>query len=315
MPLSSETYRRLASDFAFQQDALEKVVRLGEIALEIGRHRVLAGVLTLKGGTALNLAGTSPPRLSVDLDFDYIGQVEREEMLQERPLVLEAIDHVASALGYQVVTKTEAAGTGIRLRYRNSLGTPDEIKLDISWTSRVQVAPPSRQDLWQPEGVETPTLLVSSESDLVGGKFRALIARVAARDVFDVARLAHGREDWPPPHLKAAFVFLTGTLSLPLTRYDASRLDRLQPREVQSTLLPMLRNGSELDIDVMKARALAALRPMLELNDNEREFVVRLHEGQLAPELLFSEDDSAQLRRHPHLLWKIANVRKHLGLP
>ena len=44
--------------------------------------------LVLKGGTAINLfCGNHSARLSVDLDFNYIGSSNRDAMQQERELV------------------------------------------------------------------------------------------------------------------------------------------------------------------------------------------------------------------------------------
>ena len=51
------------------------------MAADVARHPFLGSVHALKGGTALNLCFEAPRRLSVDLDFDYIGHVEREKML------------------------------------------------------------------------------------------------------------------------------------------------------------------------------------------------------------------------------------------
>jgi len=53
--LSLEFLERSASETGFRVSALEKVVRLGEMAADIGRHPFLGSVLNLKGGTALNL--------------------------------------------------------------------------------------------------------------------------------------------------------------------------------------------------------------------------------------------------------------------
>ncbi|MBV6502377.1 MAG: hypothetical protein AKCLJLPJ_00421 [Fimbriimonadales bacterium] len=312
VPLSSETYRRLASDLGYQQDALEKVLRLGEISREIGAHELLADVLVLKGGTALNLKHEEPPRLSVDLDFDYIGAVDREGMLKQRPQVLDAIALIARTLNYQVSGPGENhAGSSFQLRYQNSLGTQDELKVDLTWTNRVQVALPERRVLWQPESVERPTVLVASEEDLVGGKFRAMLDRVAARDVFDAAEIARSYEDWPPESHRSAIVFLTGTLPLRLTKYDESRIDLLSDEEAEQNLRAMIRAGSALDIPSMKKDAKAALAVLFRLTDTQREFIERLHGGALAPELLFGQEDAERLRRHPHLLWKVANVRRH----
>ena len=48
--------------------------------------------LVLKGGTALNLFLFDLPRLSVDIDVNYIGSADRDVMLEERPTVDRAED-------------------------------------------------------------------------------------------------------------------------------------------------------------------------------------------------------------------------------
>jgi len=50
--------------------------------------------LVLKGGTALNLFFFEVPRLSVDIDLNYVGKTERQEMLLERPEVERALESV-----------------------------------------------------------------------------------------------------------------------------------------------------------------------------------------------------------------------------
>lgn len=85
MSVSLEYLQRCSAETGYAVGPLEKVIRLGEMAGEIGRHPLLGRVLALKGGTALNLCHGAPRRLSVDLDFNYIGHLEREKMLEERP--------------------------------------------------------------------------------------------------------------------------------------------------------------------------------------------------------------------------------------
>jgi len=71
----------------FDAVSLEKALRLKEILQELARHPFLQDKLVLKGGTAINLFLFNLPRLSVDIDLNYVGQVERDRMLEERPLV------------------------------------------------------------------------------------------------------------------------------------------------------------------------------------------------------------------------------------
>jgi predicted nucleotidyltransferase component of viral defense system len=56
----------------------------------------------LKGGTALNLFLGPPKRLSVDLDFNYVGQLDRQEAAKARPAVEENLERIARAQGHAV---------------------------------------------------------------------------------------------------------------------------------------------------------------------------------------------------------------------
>jgi predicted nucleotidyltransferase component of viral defense system len=60
----------------------------------INTHPFLKNRLVLKGGTALNLFFFEVPRLSVDIDLNYVGKTERQEMLLERPEVERALESV-----------------------------------------------------------------------------------------------------------------------------------------------------------------------------------------------------------------------------
>jgi len=73
MNLSESYLTQLALETGFEKETLEKVIRLGEILADVARHPFLSSVLALKGGTALNLCFGEPKRLSVDLDFNYVG--------------------------------------------------------------------------------------------------------------------------------------------------------------------------------------------------------------------------------------------------
>lgn len=100
MPPTRRELLRLAADSGFEAGTLEKVARLGEMLAEISRHPRLSASLVLKGGTALNLFFGPPERLSVDLDFNYVGALDREEAIQERPVVESDLERVAQSQGY-----------------------------------------------------------------------------------------------------------------------------------------------------------------------------------------------------------------------
>ena len=49
----------------------------------------LSSCLALKGGTAINLTIFNLPRLSVDIDLDFSENINRDEMLEKRPIITE----------------------------------------------------------------------------------------------------------------------------------------------------------------------------------------------------------------------------------
>jgi sRNA-binding protein len=60
------------------------------------------------GHAAITLCFGQPQRLSVDLDYNYVGHVERELMLEDRPRVEEAVAEVARRRGYAVQKSADA---------------------------------------------------------------------------------------------------------------------------------------------------------------------------------------------------------------
>ena len=85
MRISRESLQREAAATGFRAEILEKVIHLFSLLDGFQRHPFLQGKWALKGGTALNLFWFDVPRLSVDIDLNYIGEVEREAMLADRP--------------------------------------------------------------------------------------------------------------------------------------------------------------------------------------------------------------------------------------
>jgi len=61
-------------------------------------------------------------------------------------------------------------------------------------------------------------------------------------------------------------------------------------------------------------KAWSAVEPFTELTAPEKEYLQRIEEGILRPEILFPDNpgDSAKFAVHPAILWKVANVRAHL---
>lgn len=213
---SAEDERQRAATTGFAAETLEKVVRLGTVAADVGRHPLRSRVLVLKGGTALNLCFGPPRRLSVDLDVNYVGAVERAAMLAERPEVERAVRAIAAAQGYRVQeSKPEHAGGKLHLRYTSNAGTPDRIEVDLNVLMRVPLSPSTRRSLWQPEGGDQPPVAIASLEELVVGKLCALRARAVSRDLFDALQLPTLLgDDW---HGRRPLIAAAGERWAPLT--------------------------------------------------------------------------------------------------
>lgn len=122
MTVSLGFLERCSADTGFQVSALEKVVRLGELAGDLARHPLLGPALALKGGTALNLCFVPPTRLSVDLDYNVVAHADREAMRENRPLVEAAVEDLARLRGYTVQRSADAfAGRKIHLAFSSVL--------------------------------------------------------------------------------------------------------------------------------------------------------------------------------------------------
>jgi predicted nucleotidyltransferase component of viral defense system len=313
MSLSRELITRLAAETGFTPETLEKVVRLGEFAADVGRHPLLSRVLVLKGGTALNLFFGPPRRLSVDLDFNYVGRADRDGMLAERPEVERAVVVIAKGRSYRVQeSKAEHAGRKLHCGYLSTAGTPDRIEVDLNFLMRVPLSAPTRRPMWQPQSIEQPHVSIAAVEELAIGKLCALLARALPRDLFDALQLpALLGTDWHGSRFRRLFIALAGMLNHPLHSYGAARLDRVTDSLVHEQLGPMLNRSQRVTAAELREQAWQIIEPLLALTDDEREYTDRLQHGELLPELLFAEDpDTAErLRGHPVLRWKAANAR------
>ena len=96
-----------ATELGFVCDTLEKVYRLAEILEYINTEPLLKNSLALKGGTAINLTMFNLPRLSVDIDLDYLVTDSRAEMLSNRERINTKIEQFMAMQGYTKSPKTK----------------------------------------------------------------------------------------------------------------------------------------------------------------------------------------------------------------
>jgi len=77
MTISQQRLMAEAAATGFRPEILEKVIHLLNLLEGFRAHPFLKNRCALKGGTALNLFLFDVPRLSVDIDLNYIGADRR----------------------------------------------------------------------------------------------------------------------------------------------------------------------------------------------------------------------------------------------
>jgi predicted nucleotidyltransferase component of viral defense system len=320
--LTPAELQREAAATGFRAEALEKVIRLLEVLDGVRSHPFLKSRMVLKGGTALNLFLLDVPRLSVDIDLNYIGAADRETMLAERPKVERALQAVFGRLGLQVRrVPGDHAGGKWRLSYSGVSGRSGTLEVDVNFMLRTPLWPPVLADSRPIGSFGINGVPVLDIHELVSGKFAALFGRTASRDLFDVRGLLAAGE-FDAARLRLGFVVYGG-----ISRRDwrTVSIDEVQADtlDVERRLVPLLRAGTgpdRADLDVWSSELVAESRELLSavlpLQPEEREFLDNLNErGEIVPELLTGDATMQQLLRgHPGLLWKALNVRQHRGL-
>jgi predicted nucleotidyltransferase component of viral defense system len=313
---------REAAATGFQAEPLEKVIRLLGLLDALRSHPFLKTRIALKGGTALNLFASDVPRLSIDIDLNYLGAAKMETMQTDRPKVEQAVQAVCGRLGIEIKrSPVDHAGGKWRLSYIAVSGRTGTLELDVNFMFRTPLWPPEKGDSRPIGSFRATQVTVLDVHELAAGKMAALLARSAGRDLFDVREIL-SRKDLDVTKLRLGFVVYGG-----INRKDwrGVSVDDIQadPREIDRTLLSLLRadlvppkeqiaRWTRLLVDDCRGHVSA----VLPLAPNEREFIGRLNEkGDIVSELL-TGDKAMQttIRDHPGLKWKAQNVKKHFGI-
>ena len=332
-PPTQRELRALGQATGFPPTQLDKVVRLLDLIDDVAAHPYLGDRVALTGGTALAMFVLDAPRLSFDLDLNYIGAVDPDVMKADRPRFEAEMQSLFVTHGLDLKhrprpkktrpdreTDTDHAGGKWVLRYRTAWGRSDGISVDVNYVRRVPLWPAVPRDSyrlgrWQATGVP-----VADIHEIAAGKLRAFYDRGLPRDLFDVglipripgldpdrlrtafvvygASATHDSRPWgqPPPHIRATDL---AAQMRPSLRVDEAR--RTRPRFVGGYL------------HELQARAVPAQQMVLPLAPHEQAFVdLVADDGRVEPGLLTADPGlQARIAAEPWLKWKTRNVREY----
>ena len=254
---------KLEGSTRFQLSWLEKALRLQEVLVRLQEDRRLYGRLALKGGTALNFCYLGLARLSIDLDFNYVGTSAREAMQDERPGIEERIERLAAIIGYGVRRLGSSyAETTWSLSYTTVRGGPDSLRVQLNYLHRVPLFG-TRQisDRGNRGRTDNRRVLREPGGTSWAGRSRRSLSVLPPRDLYDVYRYTLNPIDGlDPSSLRIAFTVLAATMARDVRTATAETVcGAVREREIRVQLLPLLRRGENAD----RAAMITSVSPLL----------------------------------------------------
>jgi predicted nucleotidyltransferase component of viral defense system len=312
----------IAESTGFKPEMVEKVLHMLNLLNALSSHPYLKGKLVLKGGTAVNLFVLNMPRLSVDIDLNYVGGLNREKMLSDRPKIEQAAQAVFSREGFIVKrVPDDHAGGKWRLSYRSFTGQSSNLEVDLNFMFRLPLWDIRYADSHPLGNFQARNIAVLDLHELAAGKLAALLSRRQARDLFDCHHILR-LDRLDRERLRTTFVVF-GAMNRKDWRTVVVENVAFEREELARQLFPTLHfqaiqeQSAFVDYGARLVNECRdALSLVLPFTDAELEFLARLlDKGEIVPELLTSDPALRdRIRKQPLLEWKALNVRQHKGL-
>ncbi len=316
MQISKTELFQQATKTRFQPDILEKVWRLMTLLEAINKDAYLESRLALVGGTSLNLFIFRLPRLSVDIDLNYVGSGDRDVMLSEKAIIEQTLEALIARLGYSVRRiQPGHKSTQWFLKYPSVVNYTGSLQIDLNYMNRVP--------LWDTQKCASHAIgehIISdirlmNTYDILGSKIAALLDRKTARDFFDAQQIFSTLElDVERFRFACVLYGAMGSFDWRQASMDHLTLD---PKEIRRFLIPLLEKD-----DIVRARweekaeillnecKRGLVKYLFPLKKHELQFLEKFYqEGSLQPQLLtISQDLIHKTHSLPGLKWKIKNL-------
>lgn len=312
MNYSKQYINEIAQKSGFLANNTEKVIRLLDVLKFIDQElNRISHQLILKGGTAINLLYTNLTRLSVDIDLDYVGSLEKEQTLKDRERILEYLDNYMLKEGYIVSSKSRGSAilASRTYAYINAYGNRDNIKVEINFIDRIHILPiVNRKINYFDKEVMTKAPL---EEELFAMKICALIDRSKPRDLYDTFRLKNDFLNLEKDKLRKLTVFylsLDGIFELNENIFKG--IEAVSKDSIKKELLPVLKKSEKLNLEAIKQEVINFLQDLLVLNSDETKYLEEFSKGTFNPSLLFDVCSAERAAKHPMAKWRINNIGK-----
>ena len=298
-----------ARKYGFNRDTFEKVVRLRMILEFMNAQECMNEHLLLKGGTAINLTVFNLPRLSVDIDLDFVPNLTRDETIKERERLTEILKGYMSEQGYLLSDASRFSHSldAFHYNYVNAAGNRDMIKIEINYSLRTHVLRPEDRVFVTDAFGEPIKVKTVAAMEIFAAKTNALLSRAAARDLYDFCnmidmRLFSEEED----KFRKCIIFYATISAKEVNKiFDTSAIDSLVFSKIKSDLFPVLAVRDKFDLEGKKRQAKEYIASLMNPTDAENDYMARFIAKEYKPELLFDDEEIVErLRNHPMALWK-----------
>jgi len=177
--------KRIAGKEKVPLGTIEKDYVLG-LLLEIISRSPYSDQLIFKGGTCIKKIHFPGARFSVDLDFSCLSDVT-DKLLAD--LKGSLAGRTIRDIDFINVVEEERREDSVRLsvRYNDVNGHPTSVKVDLSLREG-PLRPPAPREVLNPYYNDIPAceMMALSMKEILAEKVRAVIARGAPRDIYDV---------------------------------------------------------------------------------------------------------------------------------
>lgn len=321
MLLSKERIKAEAIRTGFSEASIEKVIHLLNILNLINRDETLRKMFALKGGTAFNLFIFDKPRLSVDIDLNYIVNCDRDKMLFDQKVSMDKLENLLENEGYQVrKPRITHALVSMEINYAGLINQSNHIKLDINFMFRVPLWIPVLMDSFPLSSIQVIDFPILDLHELIAGKLSALVDRQKARDFFDChLLLKHQAIDFQ----KLRLAFIVYVAMKRNWRELSFNIKTFNQNEFMNNLLPLIQHSSEFYksrmadfTETLISDSQELLSTVYPFTEEETEFLDSLNlQGIIQPSLLTSDFTMQEkIKEHPGLKWKAKNVRENQKL-
>jgi predicted nucleotidyltransferase component of viral defense system len=302
-----------AEELGFVRDTLEKVTRLADILEYLNTNPILQDSLALKGGTAINLTIFDLPRLSVDIDLDYLITNSREEMFESRKVINRTINLYMVSQGYSINLKTKNHHSldSWVYDYLGASGNKDNIKIEVNYSLRSHVLEAEERLIITEHFSREYKVKSLAPIEIYGSKMNALLSRAAARDLYDARNMIHYGlfDELEEDMLKKCVVFYAAIsardkYSINKT-FSTEKIDLITKRKIKTDLNPVLKIKDDFELESARKLVKEYISYLMVLTKKEKEFLDKFESGEYIPELLFEDKKILErIRNHPMALWK-----------